>query len=893
MKRFKVRKETTTVSPLRDLETGRVIVRNVYTTSGQMIVKAGTPLTDKLRMRLKEFGIRRVAVKTTTEEWVSRTEKESTECEVLEEETIQEESKDQLEQLEAIEDPNELLQRLQLGEHELRRDGGAADGRELRELLGRLFQLNEVEESLRDDLAGLENVENSSALWDAISTIQSPDAIESNGDVPESLIKDILELVDERRDVKGTLVDEYLDGSAELSEAIGTGLTASSDGETSSGDVPSPVELISTLLEDTEAGENQDTGLHARLRKRGQSFVEEEEDRFDLKQDVFTKVHEESMRSHFLDVLDGIRDPDDPIPESAQEEFQHQTELNRRVKNFRKEQQQRREKLADVLDEAEFKLQSDDLTIPGVEDLNDRLGPQLPSLEDGIEPPEIEMDELDAMLEDIEAEPARESPDDTDPGLRGILNELAERDTLPDPVRSKLDTLLTESEQLDEKTDSLTTLLENDGFEEDVFEKIESLMFGELPENPEVIDTFDMDETSLEKLRDHINQKDRHFKRWVGLLEDTLKEENLDEELRSTIHRSVKHLEAKRTNFDRAKLFLGDEQDGAEVQQREELLDEILDTERASWIARYTDLSRSVVETALWFFSKPEKLDERKRELFDLAREILDDTLFRQRLRPDLLDTYVQKLRSLIDDTSRVIKLLESPRIPSEYGLNHGYNVSLLVTYLADPERFDDRDVRDAVFSALTQDTGMVVLSLRDVLEGGTFTEKMQQHVRRHPAFSRRILGRTKNIPERAEVAAGRHHERTDQSGYPDGLSEEDLDAVTGLVQVCDAYAAMLEDRPYRSQLAPDEALRTLAGNKQKYDSRAIKSISQKIGPYPKGSFVLLTDGRLALVRQQHSSDVAKPNVMVIADENRNRLSNPEPVKLNQRSVGVRKLLKW
>jgi putative two-component system response regulator len=54
------------------------------------------------------------------------------------------------------------------------------------------------------------------------------------------------------------------------------------------------------------------------------------------------------------------------------------------------------------------------------------------------------------------------------------------------------------------------------------------------------------------------------------------------------------------------------------------------------------------------------------------------------------------------------------------------------------------------------------------------------------------------------------HHERLDGSGYPDGLSGNDVPLLAQIVGVVDTYDAVTSWRPYQSQLSSDEALALL-----------------------------------------------------------------------------------
>ncbi|HQT94110.1 MAG TPA: response regulator [Thermoanaerobaculaceae bacterium] len=51
------------------------------------------------------------------------------------------------------------------------------------------------------------------------------------------------------------------------------------------------------------------------------------------------------------------------------------------------------------------------------------------------------------------------------------------------------------------------------------------------------------------------------------------------------------------------------------------------------------------------------------------------------------------------------------------------------------------------------------------------------------------------------------HHERRDGSGYPDGLSGDDIPLLARVFQVVDVFDALTNDRPYRKALSAEDAL--------------------------------------------------------------------------------------
>ena len=54
------------------------------------------------------------------------------------------------------------------------------------------------------------------------------------------------------------------------------------------------------------------------------------------------------------------------------------------------------------------------------------------------------------------------------------------------------------------------------------------------------------------------------------------------------------------------------------------------------------------------------------------------------------------------------------------------------------------------------------------------------------------------------------HHERYDGTGYPDRLRGDQIPRLARIVSVCDAYDALVSDRPYRQGLTPGEAMAIL-----------------------------------------------------------------------------------
>ena len=74
------------------------------------------------------------------------------------------------------------------------------------------------------------------------------------------------------------------------------------------------------------------------------------------------------------------------------------------------------------------------------------------------------------------------------------------------------------------------------------------------------------------------------------------------------------------------------------------------------------------------------------------------------------------------------------------------------------------------------------------------------------------------------------HHERMDGSGYPSGLSGNNILMEARILSVADVVDAMIPHRPYRPALGIDKALEELSNNRGiRYDSNVVDACLSSI----------------------------------------------------------------
>jgi putative two-component system response regulator len=74
------------------------------------------------------------------------------------------------------------------------------------------------------------------------------------------------------------------------------------------------------------------------------------------------------------------------------------------------------------------------------------------------------------------------------------------------------------------------------------------------------------------------------------------------------------------------------------------------------------------------------------------------------------------------------------------------------------------------------------------------------------------------------------HHERFDGTGYPDGLRAREIPRVARIVSVCDAFDALVNDRPYRTRRSTEEAVAVLrAGSGTQWDPETVDLLTSEL----------------------------------------------------------------
>jgi diguanylate cyclase (GGDEF)-like protein len=139
----------------------------------------------------------------------------------------------------------------------------------------------------------------------------------------------------------------------------------------------------------------------------------------------------------------------------------------------------------------------------------------------------------------------------------------------------------------------------------------------------------------------------------------------------------------------------------------------------------------------------------------------------------------------------------------------HISGVAELAEAVAQRLDLDAEQIEHVRHAAALHDVGKMAIPDAILDKPAALDEHEWQFIRRHTIIGERIVAAAPAL--RAVAALVRSsHERWDGAGYPDNLAGEEIPLGARIVSVCDAFDAMVADRPYRAGMDPADALAEL-----------------------------------------------------------------------------------
>lgn len=140
----------------------------------------------------------------------------------------------------------------------------------------------------------------------------------------------------------------------------------------------------------------------------------------------------------------------------------------------------------------------------------------------------------------------------------------------------------------------------------------------------------------------------------------------------------------------------------------------------------------------------------------------------------------------------------------------------------------EDEQLQHLRRAAELHDVGKIAIPDSILFKPGPLDDSEWEYMRRHTVIGERILLSAPSLEPVAKLVRS-SHERVDGTGYPDNLSGEDIPLGARIVAVCDAFDAMVGDRPYQEAKSPEQAVEELKRCAGSQFDRAVVDTFEKV----------------------------------------------------------------
>ena len=174
----------------------------------------------------------------------------------------------------------------------------------------------------------------------------------------------------------------------------------------------------------------------------------------------------------------------------------------------------------------------------------------------------------------------------------------------------------------------------------------------------------------------------------------------------------------------------------------------------------------------------------------------------------------------LIDDMNSLNEQIERK---DHYTAGHCRRAMAYANALSSRLGLSESRRHSLMLAALYHDVGKCFVPSAVLNKPGRLTEEEYALVREHSARGEALL--KAHFPSEVTQIVRSHHERLDGSGYPDGLSGEQVSMEARILAVSDVFDAMTTDRPYKKAKSIEAAAAEFEGLTHLYDADVIAAL--------------------------------------------------------------------
>jgi response regulator RpfG family c-di-GMP phosphodiesterase len=174
-----------------------------------------------------------------------------------------------------------------------------------------------------------------------------------------------------------------------------------------------------------------------------------------------------------------------------------------------------------------------------------------------------------------------------------------------------------------------------------------------------------------------------------------------------------------------------------------------------------------------------------------------------------------------------LLAITDALEAKDEYTRGHAQRVSAYATAIGRRMGLDASTLELLSFAAFLHDIGEIGIPDAVSLKPEALTPDEHAVMQLHSQCGARLLREITDVEDIADAVL-HHHEHFDGTGYPDGLSGEQIPILSRIILVADAYDAITNPRAFREAWTHEAALELLdRGSRVQFDPEVVQAFSE------------------------------------------------------------------
>lgn len=195
----------------------------------------------------------------------------------------------------------------------------------------------------------------------------------------------------------------------------------------------------------------------------------------------------------------------------------------------------------------------------------------------------------------------------------------------------------------------------------------------------------------------------------------------------------------------------------------------------------------------------------------------------------------------------------------------HALNVAVLSMMLAKEMGLTKAEIEEVGTGSLFHDVGKGRVPIQRFSKGNmvTMSKVLKEYYMEHPKIGAKMLAAVPGFPPSAQMLVLQHHELLDGTGFPGKFKGDAVALGARIAAVANVYDRFLNAKDGSPLRTPHEAMKALYKRRGPLDPKAVTLFIRKLGVYPPGSLVELSNGMQGMVVSANMRDSLRPSVKV------------------------------